>query len=284
LVVGELARDPPRASRRQRGGSRKARDDSVDFRVRRLASETEADSAHTDLLRHPHGSEYRGELDAASVASRTSQGGYAVAEAVLADPVLRDQGLLSRTLMAWPALERAEVVLEDYDRRMTDLLEKPRPCRDSNPRELAPRLLRLTPQARQLLIDFANEVESAQRPGQVLEPVRGFASKAAEQAARIAAVLTAYADPDAEAVEVPAVANAVSLTTWYLREAKRLLDCGKVPEDLADAEALRAWLVEHWREDFIDIRTVARGGPYNILDAVIANHPLGLIKMSAADP
>jgi hypothetical protein len=164
-------------------------------------------------------------------------------------------------------VKKAEADLADYHRRITDLLERSRQFQDGNPRELAPRLLRLQPDAREILVAFANEVERAQRPGGKLEGIRGFASKAAEQAARIAGVLTIYADPEADAVALSAMQNAIKLTIWYLREAQRLLDSGQVPEDLLLAEALRTWLVEHWTEDQIDVRTIVRLGPKRLRTA-----------------
>ena len=117
-----------------------------------------------------------------------------IAEVVLADPVLRDQGLLSRTLIVMPdsrigfrtipedasdtrwsdnVLE-ARAKLSAYDRRVRELLEFARPYRNGDPRELDPRLLPLSALAREALIAFANSVEVAQRRGGSLESIRGF--------------------------------------------------------------------------------------------------------------
>jgi hypothetical protein len=205
---------------------------------------------------------------------------------VLADPVLRDQGLLSRTLIVMPdsrigfrtipedssdthwsySVLEAHAKLSAYDRRVRELLELTRPYRNGDPRELDPRLLPLSALAREALIAFANSVEVAQRRGGSLDSIRGFSSKAAEQVARIAGVLTIYEDTEAGCVDLPAIEKAIVLMTWYLNEAKRLLDSGKVPEDLLHAERLRTWLDDHWGDEPIDVRSVVRRGPGSIRD------------------
>ncbi len=129
-----------------------------------------------------------------------------------------------------------------------------------------------------LLVEFANAVESQQAPGGPLRNVTGVASKAAEQAARIAGVLTLLADLDAPEVSVEAMANAVRLATWYLDEAARLLDAGGVCEETAQAETLRRWLVDVSGRDCVDVRAMVRLGPGKLRDTALVRRLVPILE------
>ena len=204
-----------------------------------------------------------------------------VAAKLFEDKNLRDQGLLARTLIAWPqsrigyreVTDRAGTSQESQDvagaidifsRRITELLRLPFPTIDGMPQELDPRLLALSQPARTLLIEYANAVEEAQRPGGTFERIRGTASKAAEQAARIAAVMTIFVDKHAEEISDATMADAIDLGQWYLNEAQRILDMGEIPEELQRAEVLRTWLVDRWHDDHVSVRAIVRRGPNEI--------------------
>ncbi len=87
---------------------------------------------------------------------------------------------------------------------------------DEETRELHPRILGLAPDARTLLAGFADAIETAQAEGGDLAHITGTASKAAEQATRIAGVLTLFADMNAQAVNAETMADAISLAQFYL--------------------------------------------------------------------
>jgi hypothetical protein len=73
-----------------------------------------------------------------------------------------------------------------------------------------------------VLTNFVREMERAQGAGETFEVARAFASKTAEHAARLAAVTTLFADPEAVTVKGKTMADAVSLATCYANEAVRL--------------------------------------------------------------
>jgi hypothetical protein len=134
-----------------------------------------------------------------------------VAAIWFADHLLIDQGLLSRVLATAPepasgtrmwkeASPESDAAMKRYGARLLDILERPLPLAEGTRNELAPRTLPLSPGARKLWIAFANHVEVRLGAGGELEPVRGFANKLPEHAARIAAV-PALVD-DIEAGEV----------------------------------------------------------------------------------
>jgi hypothetical protein len=140
------------------------------------------------------------------------------------------------------------------------------PLADDKRNELAPPILPMTQEARAVLTAFAREVEKAQAPGGYFEDARAFASKTAEHAARLAAVLTIYANPDAPEVTGETMAGATEIATFYANEAARLADAAIVPPEVADAERMRLWLLGSWGEDFISARAAAQRGPFKITD------------------
>lgn len=149
---------------------------------------------------------------------------------------------------------------------------------DPETRELNVRTLRLTPEARELLVRFSDAIEAAQAPGGDLANVTGYASKAAEQAARVAGVLALWRDLDAEAVTVEDASNGIALAQFYLGEAKRLSEAATVSAEIDAAEALRRWLLESWEEPEVMVRDVVRRGPNPLRESPKARKALRLLE------
>lgn len=199
------------------------------------------------------------------------------AEALLSDPMANGQGLLARFLTCRPASRigtrlrmakdaQAEAGIASFAARIRALLSRGLPLKDDTRNELAPPVLPLSQEARDVLTAFAREVEKAQGPGGPFEDARAFASKTAEHAARIAAVLTIFANPDAAEVTGEMMAGATELATHYANEAARLADAAIVPPEVADAERMRLWLLGSWGELFISARAAAQRGPFKVTD------------------
>jgi hypothetical protein len=188
-----------------------------------------------------------------------------VARDFMADPMTSDTGFLPRFLMCEPSSTigtrlhsqaRADGgALVAFGARLRDILETPQPM-EPDTRELTPRLLRLSGQAKAHLIGFADAIEAAQAPGGDLSHVTGYASKAAEQACRIAGVLTLWRNLYAPEVTEADMADAIDLAQFYLAEAARLSDGAKVSAETERAETLRKWLMERWPEPDIAFREV----------------------------
>lgn len=135
---------------------------------------------------------------------------------------------------------------------------------DEQTRALSPRVLPLSELARAVLIQFSDKVETAMGDGGKYESVTGYASKAAEQAARIAAVLTLWANLEAEKVESITMAHAVDLAEFYLNEALRLKDAAIISTETAKAERLRVWLLDKWQHPNIFPSEVVQSGPNSL--------------------
>ena len=196
-----------------------------------------------------------------------------VARPFLTDGTAIDTGFLARFLICEPPTTiglRTYVALpyptglSEYDVRLAAILRTPLPM-DPETRELNPRDLPLAIDARELLINFANTTELKQGHGQPFADITGTASKAAEQAARIAGVLTLFRDLNAAHVTLEDVANAVELMSYYLDEALRLSQSATLSGDLERAERLRRWIIETWEHDEILPRDIQKNGPTTAL-------------------
>lgn len=211
-----------------------------------------------------------------------------VARDFMADPKADDTGFLPRFLLCEPASTIGTRLhgltrdgtgpLDAFAARLGNILRTPLPMEPES-RALEPRRLALAPDARELLVQFADAVEAAQRPGAAMSGVTGYASKAAEQACRIAGVLTLWRDLNAPAVEAEDMASAIELADFYLSEAQRLADAAKVSEDTDRAERLRRWLVEEWPHPEVMTRDVVQHAPIRALrETKAATAALGTLE------
>lgn len=162
-----------------------------------------------------------------------------IAESLLTDSAAHGQGFIARCLIAAPrsiagsrffrddaipARRRPEV--QAFHDRIRQLLAcEPRPNPDGDGVELARRIVRLSPEACALWAEFYNEVEGEQAPGGRLchERVKPWASKAAEHARRLAAVIEIASSPEAVEISGPTMEGAIEVAVHYLAEFLRLL-------------------------------------------------------------
>jgi Protein of unknown function (DUF3987) len=171
----------------------------------------------------------------------------------LGDPVLRDQGLLSRVLVAAPESiagsrryreprPEDEAAIRAYGARLLSLLEEPWPLSRDRSQGLEPRTLPLSASAAHQWREFYNMVEGQCGPDGKYRGVRDLASKIAEHAARIAGVLTIVDNLRAAEIGDAAMASALILAEWYLDEAARLQQACRTDAGLLRARALLDWI------------------------------------------
>lgn len=189
----------------------------------------------------------------------------------LSEPILRDQGLLSRLLIAAPetlAGSRAwrepaadiEASMGRYVAVILDLLERPALAANEAGNELTPRVLNMSDDAKRVWVAFHDRIEAAMAADGALEGLRDVAGKAAENAARIAGVLTIVETPEADIIEAAEMANACDLMKWYLTEALRLSGQHRLSPAMRNALKLRDWL-RAWPASEISLRDIMRTGP-----------------------
>ncbi|MBC2836425.1 YfjI family protein [Paragemmobacter straminiformis] len=209
-----------------------------------------------------------------------------VARTFMADPMAGDTGFLARFLVTEPpstigtrlaSLARSDrAALEAFGARLNAILQTPLPIHPET-RALETRPLHLAPDARALLVQFADAIEAEQAPGRSLRRVTGSASKIAEQAARIAGVLTLWRDLHAPQVDVATMADGIILAQFYLSEALRLADAATVSAEIERAETLRAWLLDSFPHREVTVRDVVQLGPNALREAPKAKAAIALL-------
>lgn len=210
-----------------------------------------------------------------------------VARGFMADPLANDTGFLARFLLCEPQStigtrlhETSQTntrAIEAFGSRLRQILLAEMPM-DAETRELKPRCLLLSDAAQQLLAAFYDKVERAQSNGGEMEHVTGTASKAAEQAARIAGVLTLWNDLDSAEVSKATMTNAIELARFYLLEASRLANAAIVSKEIDRAESLKRWLHEKWREPEVMVRDVVQRGPNQLRETPTARAALTTLE------
>ena len=205
----------------------------------------------------------------------------------LCNGTLRDQGLLSRILVAAPEslagtrLHRAvdpadDAAIRSYSARMLALLETTPSLAPGTRNELTPPALTIDDDAVAALVAFADHIETQCGSSDALQPIADFAAKAAEHAARIAGVLAIIDSQRTTTISRNAMENALVLADWYVAEALRLHQAGRADPKLRRAGALLDWL-QHRDESEIAFRTILQFGPGWLRTKVAAEEAIGIL-------
>ena len=190
----------------------------------------------------------------------------------LCDPVLADQGLLSRLLTVAPASlagtrlwrephPSGKGALQRYGARLHVLFQRPLPMADGAEEGLTPRLLTLSPDAAHAWQVYYNLIERQLGADAALRPIAGLANKLPEHAARLAAILGLVDDPDVQFVDVEKMEGGIKLAEHYASEALRLHGAAVTSVALKDAECLLDWMRTRWREPVISAVECYQKGP-----------------------
>jgi hypothetical protein len=184
-----------------------------------------------------------------------------VAATFFSDLDLRDQGIVNRFLVTWPApmagsrelappLPDDLAVIRQFNEQAQACLRLAHGLAggmaggqlagQSRMRAALP----LSPEAKLLWREYAKAVERSQAKGQPYEHITGWAGKAAEQAARIALILTLFADPTGQVVEESAMAAGIQLASWYCDEWVRICEVVEPSQEQKQAARTVEWLRE----------------------------------------
>jgi hypothetical protein len=212
-----------------------------------------------------------------------------VASMLLSDPVLKDQGFLSRILVASPVgvagtrfQRRTSYGGSDalilYNARLLEILRLTPPLAMGKQNELEPRRLQLDNGAGSMWRDYADAVEHRLAKGGVFEQIPGFANKLPEHAARIAGVLTLVDHVAAPSINVEALQRAITVAEYFASEALRLFDARMASPAIRLAETLLTWLQTKWSEPFIGLKMIYQFGPNLIRDAEAARRAVAILQ------
>jgi len=205
----------------------------------------------------------------------------------LSNEELRDQGLLSRILITRPesaigSRSYKEVTTDDdaaikaYGARLLHILEAEPALAEGKRNELAPRALPLSAEATVAWITFHDHIEKQLGPRASLAPIKAFAAKAAEHAARIAGVLTIVEEIYAKEIGFEAMRGALTLMDWYINEALRIEQGGIIDPKLHRAAALLEWLQAQPAEN-VTFRDILQLGPNQLRTKGVADEALAIL-------
>lgn len=190
------------------------------------------------------------------------QGQRVVLEKALTDPLMSGQGFLARAMIACPEDLRGKRVwndpkrrndrphdnpcLIDYWSRCQSLLD-PLPANLPNDSTGAPSRIKMqwaSNEALQAFEDGMQAIENRQASGQVLEYLKAYASRMAENATRIASLMAFF--DGRKTVTTDDIKRAFMLVEYSTTERLRYLDAMPTGEQ-NDSEKLSNWLVDKAR-------------------------------------
>lgn len=203
-----------------------------------------------------------------------------VAMGLFGDKALRDQGMLSRMLVAYPKSlkgqrawrdpsQESHDALEAYYSRLDSLLGVAYDAMDPETRELSFVVASLQPEARAMWIKFSDHIEKQQVVGGALEEISDLASKIAEHAARLAGIIAYYEGglkTARDGISAGAMSAGIQLGQFYLSEALRLYNAGSVDEDSDNASALIEFIRKKEAKQ-VGMRWLSRNAPKHIRPA-----------------
>lgn len=188
-----------------------------------------------------------------------------------ANGLARGSGFLARFLIAWPESTQGTRAFREappswprlalFHRRIAEVLALPIPIGDDG--ALTPVTLSLSPNAKAAWVSFHDAIESELRSGGELHDVRDVASKAADNAVRLAALFQMF-ERGAGDVGADVFEGASRVAAWHLSEARRFFGELALPCELADAGRLDSWLIDRCSESgtaFVAKNYVRQHGP-----------------------
>ena len=205
------------------------------------------------------------------------QGQRVVLEQALTDPLMNGQGFLARALIACPPDLRGKRVWNDEKRRNDSSYDNPvlieyglrchalldpLPANLPNDTQGEPQRIKMQwadPQAEQTFYEHMQAIENRQAKGQTLAYLKAYASRMAENASRIAALMAFF--EERKTITIDDITRAFMLVEYSTAERLRYLDATSTGEQ-NDSEKLSSWLVDK-----------ARGkNPYKLSRTYIANN------------
>jgi len=172
----------------------------------------------------------------------------------------RGMGFLARFLVAWPESTQGSRFFSEapsnwphlavFHRRITAILAKAAPMDDGG--ALSPAMLTLSPEAKAAWVEYHDAIEGELRNGGELYDVRDVASKSADNAVRLAALLEMF-EHGMGAVSLEAFEGASRIAAWHLHETRRFFGELALPTELADAARLDSWLSQYCRRERLHI-------------------------------
>jgi putative DNA primase/helicase len=184
----------------------------------------------------------------------------------------RGIGFLARFLVAWPESTQGCRMFQDspedwpqlakFHRRFGTLLDNPLAFNGNG--ELTPVMLELSPDAKKIWVAFHDDVEAELRPGRDMAETKDVASKAADNAARLAALFHLFENGIEGAIGPDHMKSAATVAGWHLYEARRFMGEIALDAGVSNAVKLDAWLIGYCKQNKVarvSTRDIQREGP-----------------------
>jgi hypothetical protein len=214
-----------------------------------------------------------------------------VALKLFGNKALRDQGMMSRMLVAYPESMRGTRFwteaapeswsrLNDYQAKLARRIAQGMRFKDDQTRELLFDTLTLSSDARAKWIEFSDHCERLMGPEGLYEPIGDFASKMPENATRIAAVLS-YFERTPEALAEDGISEAalragIALVQFYALEALRLFSAGSVDDDSDNATLLIEWIRKKGFNQ-VGAQYLSQSAPKSVRSGVVLKRAINLL-------
>nr|WP_255771949.1 DUF3987 domain-containing protein [Microbulbifer guangxiensis] len=193
-----------------------------------------------------------------------------VAKGTLSDPLLQEQGILARFLVAEvrslagtrlldPGIlvsgESEDPAIKKFQLRVKGLLEQPLKVDECGGLELD--TIEFNTAAFEIWGQFYNEVERMLAPGRDLEQIKPFAAKIAENVARIAGVISVF--NGWEKIDETCIRGSIVLGQFYLRQSLRIAQIGAANKHQKWLTDVIDWISQQGGE--VDVDTIQRLSP-----------------------
>ncbi|MDQ5920693.1 MAG: hypothetical protein QG673_749 [Pseudomonadota bacterium] len=200
------------------------------------------------------------------------------------DGIMRQSGFLARSLIAYPQSAMGErnykepkhstQELDKFNQRIRECLDKSSKL-DSRGCDAIP-TLHFTPEAKDIWIQFFNTTEQNLTKNSKWLCIQDFASKAAENVARLASLFHLFCGIESNFIESESVEQAISIITWHLNETKRILNPENSSEINTDAQKIVAWLRKR-KLNQVTLRYIQQYGPPLVRERVKLTKAINLL-------
>jgi len=164
----------------------------------------------------------------------------------------RQSGFLARCLMAYPKSSMGSRFyqeppndfgyLETLENRLQDCLDVSKKLTQAGCINLP--TLQMSIDAKKHWIHFFNETESGVSHHGQWSDIKDFASKAPENAARLAALFHLYSGSEGD-ISSEHMEQAIAIIGWHLFETRRIFSIQSEKEEILEAQRLLDWLIAH---------------------------------------
>lgn len=200
----------------------------------------------------------------------------------------KDQGFINRMLIVWPEnpigkreFEQGSVadnpLIEPYYNRVKFLLNKAVRYSPKFENALEPKKIYLTKEAADFWRNYRQDIEYKLKEGEVYGEIQSFATRAAQNALRLAGLLAVF-DGEEESVSLSYIQRGCGLATYYVDEYKRIFESSMLDSKLLNAQKVLDHIKEQKKYTTFHLAQIYQKGPSAIRNAESARGVLRVLE------